>query len=243
MGHIIGLASDLGQGTLRQSRRVARSFWRAHRGRQVEYDTSAVNALEPLLENFSQRVSVAILAAAILGSVAGGAYLLVRTSDSRGGIEIVLPTATAVAPPDIKVYVTGAVRAPGVYDVAENSRLVDALDAAGGATDDADLAAVNLASRVSDEQHFHVPTAGETVQDAPVRPSPSAGGAASGKIDLNSAGVEALTSLPNIGDVRAKAIVSYREAKGPFPDVDALLDVTGIGPATLEAIRDLVEAR
>jgi competence protein ComEA len=202
-----------------------------------------VKALEPLSENLSQRVAMAILAAAVLASVAGGVFLLVRTSDSSGGIEIVLPTATAVAPPDIKVYITGAVRSPGVYDVAEDSRLVDVLEAAGGATDDTDLAAVNLASRISDEQHFHVPTVGETVQEAPAQPQPPVASGASGKINLNSADVGALATLPNIGDVRAKAIVSYREANGPFPDVDAVLGVSGIGPATLEAIRDLVEAR
>ena len=186
---------------------------------------------------------MAILAAAILASAAGGVFLLVRTSGSSGGIEIVLPAATVVAPPDIKVYVTGAVRSPGVYDVAENSRLVDVVEAVGGATDDADLAAVNLASRVSDEQHFHVPRVREAVPEAPARSSPSTGGDASGKIDLNSADVGALTTLPNIGDVKAKAIASYREANGPFPDVDAVLGVNGIGPATLDAIRDLVEAR
>ena len=202
-----------------------------------------MKALEPLSENLSQRVAMAILAAAVLASVAGGVFLLVRTSDSSGGIEIVLPTATAVAPPDIKVYITGAVRSPGVYDVAEDSRLVDVLEAAGGATDDTDLAAVNLASRISDEQHFHVPTVGETVQEAPAQPQPPVASGASGKINLNSADVGALATLPNIGDVRAKAIVSYREANGPFPDVDAVLGVSGIGPATLEAIRDLVEAR
>ena len=179
---------------------------------------------------------------AIVASVAGGVFLVGRARTS-GGIEIVLPTATAVPRVDMKVYVSGAVRELGVYDMAEGSRLADALQAAGGATGDADLAAVNLAARLSDEQHWHIPKLGEAPLESAVQPLRSQATAASGKIDINSADVGLLTDLPGIGPVRAQAIVSYREANGPFLDVDVVLAVDGIGPATLEAIRDLVEAR
>ena len=173
----------------------------------------------------------------------GGVVLVVRASTSGGGIEIILPKVTASPQVDMKVYVTGAVHNPGVYDVAEDSRLADVIEAAGGATDDADLAAVNLATRVSDEQQWHIPTLAEAGHETLPQSLPEAPAAASGKIDLNSAGVSLLKGLPGIGDVKAQAIVSFREARGPFPDVDAVLEVTGIGPATLAAIRDLVEVR
>jgi competence protein ComEA len=127
--------------------------------------------------------------------------------------------------------------------MAEGSRLVDVVEAAGGFTDDADQDAVRLASRVFDEQHFRVPRLGEAVQDTPTRPQPQPVSVVSEKIDLNSAAVEALIALPNIGEVKARAIVSYREVNGPFPDVEAVLGVAGIGSATLAAIRDLVEVR
>ena len=98
--------------------------------------------------HLTSRISQAVLALAIFASVIGGVVLVVRASTSGGGIEIILPTVTAVPQVDMKVYVTGAVNNPGVYDVAEDSRLADVLEAAGGPTDDTDLAAVNLATRV-----------------------------------------------------------------------------------------------
>lgn len=179
--------------------------------------------------------SQAVLVLAAVAAAAGVAYLLVRASAPSDGIEVVLPTQ---APSAIQVYVTGAVRAPGVYSIGGNARLAAAVQAAGGVTDDADLDAVNLAARLVDEAHWHIPTRGETASSA--RPT---GQTAAGRIDINSAGVDVLVSLPQIGGVRAAAIVAHREANGPFATLEDLLDVTGIGPATLEAIRDLVEAR
>ena len=183
-------------------------------------------------------ISQVVLVLAVVAALAGGLLLLVRDSNSGGGIQIVLPTATTAPVVELKVYVTGAVRDPGVYALEQGSRLVQAIEAAGGATEEADLSAVNLAARMTDEQHWHIPKLGEVV-----RPPSTEAPAASKKVDINSASVELLKSLPNIGDVRAQAIVSYREANGPYSSVEALLEVTGIGPATLEAIRDLAEAR
>ena len=183
-------------------------------------------------------VSQVVLAVAAVAAVAGGLLLLVRDSSSGPGIQIAMPTATVEPVVELNVYVTGAVRKPGVYALGQDSRLAQAIEAAGGATEDADLTAVNLAVRMRDEQHWHIPRVGEVAR-APSAQAP----AASQKIDINSAPVELLKSLPNIGDVRAQAIVSYRTANGSFSSVDALMDVQGIGPATLEAIRDLVDAR
>ena len=109
---------------------------------------------------------------------------------------------------------------------------------AGGATQDADLTAINLAVRVKDQDHWHIPVHGES----PILPTPPS---ATGPnvIDINSADVEQLKSLPGIGDVKAASIVRYRETNGPYASVEDLLAVRGIGPATLDAIRDLVEVR
>lgn len=195
------------------------------------------------MADLRSQIPLAVLAVAIAASVAGGVFLLVRATGPGGGMQIFLPTATAAPRVEIKVSIAGAIRSPGVYEVAESSRLVDVVEAAGGFTDDADQDAIHLASRVFDEQHFRVPRLGEAVQDTPTQPPPEAASGASGKIDLNSAAVEALIALPNIGDVKARAIVSYREVNGPFSDVEAVLGVAGIGSATLAAIRDLVEVR
>lgn len=206
------------------------------------------------MEYLGTRVSQIVLAAAILASLAGGLFLVVRAS-TGGGIEVVLPTATAQVRLDFKVYMTGAVETPGVYEVREGSRLEDVVAAAGGATKEADLNAVNLAARVGDGEHWNLPKLGEAAASDSVVPAtqptgglqttggPQANGRAQGKINLNSASAAELEELPGIGEVRAGAIVAYREANGPFTSIDAVTDVSGIGPATLETIRDLVEAR
>ena len=183
-----------------------------------------------------------LLIVATVVLLAGGVVLIVRSSDS-GGVEIVLPTpeplpAASSQAAEIKVYVTGAVASPGVYAVEAGSRLEHVVEAAGGLTGDADPEAVNLAVRVEDEQHWHVPRTGESARP----PSPGVA-AASAKIDLNSATASELETLPGIGTVKAQSIIDYRQTNGPYSSVDDLLAVSGIGPATVESIRDLVDAR
>jgi competence protein ComEA len=154
------------------------------------------------------------------------------------------PTSAIV----VVVHVTGAVRAPGVYELPHGQRVADAIDAAGGALAAADANALNLAAPIVDGDRIDVPTAGAA-------PSPSSGGAGTGHshadvaaagpgdgapVDLNTAGVAALEALPGIGPATAAAIVDHRSANGPFATVDDLEAVRGIGPAKLEAIRDYV---
>ena len=135
----------------------------------------------------------------------------------------------------------------------EGARLADAIDAAGGGTDRADMQAVNLALRVKDEDYWHIPELPDPAVTSGTTPSAGASGTANTapdphslpgtKVDINSAQVDALMSLPGIGEVRAHAIVRHREQNGDYASVDDLLGVPGIGPATLDALRDLVEAR
>ena len=178
----------------------------------------------------------------MLAAVGGVVAILLRDS-SPGAVEIVLPTSTP--PSDVRVYVTGAVNQPGVHQVYEGARLADAVEAAGGAASDADLVAVNLAARVADEDHWHIPRLGETPPSSNAT-QPIAGAQASDggtKLDINSATAAELETLPQIGEVRAGDIVAHREANGPFATVDDLTDVSGIGPRTLDTIRDLIEVR
>ncbi|MDA0769928.1 MAG: helix-hairpin-helix domain-containing protein [Chloroflexi bacterium] len=189
-----------------------------------------------------------LLTAAIIAVASGVMAFLLRPSSS-GGIEITLPPPTPQQSQQIGVYITGAVQFPGVYSLLKDDRLEQVLQAAGGPTSEADLAAVNLAIRLSDEDHWHIPALGESSSAAAANSTTAKSTANAGsankskKIDLNSADVELLKTLPGIGDVRAQAILSYRNAHGPYLTVDDLLAVGGIGPATLESIRDLIEAR
>ncbi|MBI4299076.1 MAG: helix-hairpin-helix domain-containing protein [Chloroflexi bacterium] len=178
-------------------------------------------------------LSQIILILSLIAALAGGVVLIIRQSSNRP-IEILLPSPTPS--PEIKIYITGGVRDPGVYTIYEGDRLIQAIRAAGGPTDDADLERVNLAAKVQDEDHWHIPKLGEV--SAPVQTTRDAG-----KIDLNAATLEMLESLPGIGQVKAKAIISYRETKGKFSSLEDLLKVQGIGSSTLDAIRDLITVR
>lgn len=159
-----------------------------------------------------------------------------------------LPTAT---PAPILVYVTGAVAQPETtVEVPFNSRVMDAISAAGGFTDNANQTLVNVAGILRDGDQVHVPEivvieqsdgTDETTPDVdPVTvdelPTPSGGDV----IYINTATLEELETLPGIGPATAQSIIDYREENGPFTQLDDLDNVSGIGPATIENLRDLV---
>lgn len=143
---------------------------------------------------------------------------------------------TTTAPTVVVVHAAGAVVHPGVYRVQAGARVVDVIDAAGGPAPDADVNRLNLAALVADGSQVYVPRVGEAA------PAPVGGAATapSGPLDLNTATLEQLDALPGVGPATAKAIITERERRGGFRAVDDLLDVRGIGPAKLDALRDLV---
>jgi competence protein ComEA len=157
----------------------------------------------------------------------------VGATDGAAGAPDASAAAEAAAA-QVVVHVVGAVAAPGVLRMPAGSRVVDALAAAGGATPDADLAALNLARVLVDGEQVVVPRPGEAAAVAP-----SGAGVAPGLVDLNSADVAALDALPGIGPVLAARIVEHRDER-PFAAVDELGDVAGIGPTLLERLRPLV---
>ncbi len=181
-------------------------------------------------------LSQVLTAVAILAAVAGAIAFMIGRSPSSG-IEVSLPAASR-SPVALQVYVTGAVKDSGVYTLEDGDRLGQLVESAGGAAGDADLEAVNLAALLRDEDHWHIPRIGEA-------PKVTTALAANllGKIDVNSATSVQLEELPGIGEVKARSIIQYRDTNGPFASVDELFAVRGIGPATLDAIRDLVDTR
>lgn len=146
------------------------------------------------------------------------------------------PTSTSAT---VVVHVSGRVREPGVYTIPAGSRVIDALTAAGGPTPEALVDEINLAAVVVDGSLIRLPGPG----DPPVAdPAGSTGSATpAGPVDLNHASAQELQRLPGVGPSTAAAIVAYRTEHGPFAAVEDLLEVRGIGPAKLEALRD--EAR
>lgn len=156
----------------------------------------------------------------------------------------VVPTTSTSVVLVLVVHVDGAVARPGVHDVVAGSRVIDAVEAAGGLTADADRSRINLAQPVADGQRIWIPAVGEDAPEAVIggAQSPEPGeGTAGGPVSLSTANASQLESLPGIGPALAAAILEHRERVGSFERVDDLLDVTGIGPAKLDAIRDLVE--
>ena len=204
-----------------------------------------------------QSVRVIALALALLGAVAlaVAAVLLLQRGDEAAPVVVVAPEpatpeATSQA---ILVQVSGAVVSPGVLAMREGDRVMDVIAAAGGLQADADLQAINLARRVEDEAHYHVPHVGEapaiSAQPAAEQPTGHGGprqdarpssGRSNALIDLNTASLQELDSLPDIGPITAERIIEYRNANGPFSAVDDVMEVSGIGPKTLESIRYLV---
>jgi competence protein ComEA len=169
----------------------------------------------------------------------------VPTSSPAEGTPLPAGSGPAPAPVgDVLVHVAGEVRVPGVYRLSEGDRVIDAVERAGGALRRADLDAVNLAAPVVDGAQVFIPGQGDQASGgAPVTGSPPAGGVEAGQpVDLNRADAAALDLLPGVGPATAAAIVRHRDENGPFATVDDLLDVAGIGPAKLEALRDLVTA-
>jgi competence protein ComEA len=159
----------------------------------------------------------------------------------------------------VVVSVVGLVHKPGLVTLSPGARIADALTAAGGAVDGADLIGLNMARRVADGEQIIVgiagPTGEPTAMGSSISPEPSAGASAGSPppttgtasapgalVDLNTATVEQLDTLPGIGPVTAGAIVAWRDANGKFSSVDQLGDVDGIGPARLEKLRELVRA-
>ena len=196
----------------------------------------------------------AVLSAIVTGLALAGIFLLFR-GDDNAPIQVLLPTPEAAETPvveavpsaDVRVHVSRAIAAPGVYRLSAEERLADAVAVAGGATAHADLDAVNLAQWLQDGQQYHIPRAGETpparaaVTDAAVPAAvPAADPGCGGLMDLNAASEADLDTLPRIGPVRAGDIVAYREQNGPFTSVDEITEISGIGPATLAGIRPLV---
>ena len=207
-----------------------------------------------------QTIAYAIVVLALLAlvgrSVVGG--------DGETGDAASPPDAVAVLtvdqegqdaepPGSLLVHVAGAVRNPGVYELAVGSRVADAVEHAGGPRARAALEGINLAAALVDGQQVVVPTrvrsatgagagqAGEVADAGPAGATAGAGtSVSSGPISLSLASATQLQELPGVGPVTAERIVAHREEHGPFRAVDELAAVSGIGSARIEAIRYLV---
>ncbi|QYH35934.1 ComEA family DNA-binding protein [Salinibacterium sp. M195] len=148
-----------------------------------------------------------------------------RAEPGENGVE-----ASFGAPP-VFVHVTGAVVRPGLFELADGSRVIDAIAAAGGFTATANRDELNLARLLTDGEQFAVPVEGEQSADA---------AASDSRVNLNTADAAALDTLPRVGPAMAARILAWRDANGRFASIDDLRSVSGIGDKTFEGLRELI---
>lgn len=139
---------------------------------------------------------------------------------------------------DIYVHICGAVINPGVYQVPAGTRVYQALELAGGSSDDAYLSGINLADKLADGQKVYIPAEGENAEGIL---SIDSGGVQSVMININTASEAELMTLPGIGQSRAKDIINYRVKNGLFESINDIMKVSGIKEAAFEKIKDLIK--
>ena len=166
---------------------------------------------------------VGILLGLLLGS------LIWMTASPQNGESVTLRPPPP--PASISIHVIGAVTNPGVYAIPKDSRVIDAVEAAGGFLPIADKTTINLAALLEDGAQIDVPSQSF---------SGSSGSAATNRVNINTASLDALDTLPGIGPSTAQAIIDHRQQYGSFQRVDEITNVSGIGPATYDRIKDLI---
>lgn len=185
-------------------------------------------------DEFLERYKIIISGGLVLIILVSAGILLV-TGHREGGIKIVNPHGE----PEVvfKVDVEGAVRQPGVYNLNPSDRVEDAIRAAGGPLPEADLSKVSksLAAKITDGERIIVPFRGSNEAGS----SLSRGGNAE-KININTASLSELDTLPGIGPTTAQRIIEYREQNGGFNSIEEIMNVSGIGEAKFEKIKDLI---
>ena len=207
--------------------------------------------MEELIEKIKEYKIIVICAS--LGMVLGGFLFLkpvAQTPAKESNLQTEVTTVSKDEKEDknqkeevveqdlITVDVKGAVKLPGIYDLPVGSRINDAVQKAGGLTDNADSKSINLAQRISDEALVYVPTKEEaTNQEAHSNASNTK---ENKKVNLNKASLEELKQVKGLGAKRAQDIIDHRESNGKFKSVDELKKVSGIGAKTIEKLKEYV---
>ncbi|WP_267247572.1 helix-hairpin-helix domain-containing protein [Streptococcus sp. Marseille-Q5986] len=210
--------------------------------------------MEAIIEKVKEYKIIVICAG--LGLVLGGFFLLKPTSqtpvkETNLQAEVAAVSKDSSTEKDVKkeepveqdlvtVDVKGAVKSPGIYDLPVGSRVNDAVQKAGGLTDEADSKSLNLAQKVSDEALVYVPTKGEEVASQQAASGTTPSTSKEKKVNLNKASLEELKQVKGLGGKRAQDIIDHREANGKFKSVDGLKKVSGIGAKTIEKLKDYV---
>ncbi len=209
--------------------------------------------MEAIIEKIKEYKIIVICTG--LGLLVGGFFLLkpapqTPVKETNLQAEVAAVSKNSVSEKDVKeepleqdlitVDVKGAVKSPGIYDLPVGSRVNDAVQKAGGLTEQADSKTLNLAQKVSDEALVYVPTKGEEVASQHTGSGTASSTSKEKKVNLNKASLEELKQVKGLGGKRAQDIIDHREANGKFKSVDELKKVSGIGAKTIEKLKDYV---
>lgn len=206
--------------------------------------------MEAIIEKIKEYKIIAICTG--LGLLVGG-FFLIKPAPQTPVKETNLQAEVAAVSKDsvfekeepleqdlITVDVKGAVKSPGIYDLPVGSRVNDAVQKAGGLTEQADSKSLNLAQKVSDEALVYVPTKGEEAASQQTGSGMASSTSKEKKVNLNKASLEELKQVKGLGGKRAQDIIDHRETNGKFKSVDELKKVSGIGAKTIEKLKDYV---
>ena len=189
-----------------------------------------------------RRVVIYLAAAAVVIAALIGFYLFRQNQQNQKLLTEADVSASASAVQgtagEVVVHVAGAVVSPGVYHLAANARVIDAVEAAGGMTAEADQNSLNLAGTIKDGQKVTVPSQNGESGDSSANSASSS--AASSLVNINTADKAALMTLPGIGEVLAQNIIDYREKSGGFSSIEEIKEVNRIGDKLFEQIKDSI---
>lgn len=202
--------------------------------REISRRTVRASIIHLPMDAWLERYKGYILVAILVLIVVGGGVLTAQRPGPKP-LEIQAPTVTPTIQLTIKVYVSGEVANPGVYAFKSGDRVDDAVAAAGGFTPEANRNGINLAARLSDGQQIIVPKTGE---NAPSAVSP--GGSLPAKVNINTATLAELDTLPGIGQVTGQKILDFRAKNGPFQRLEDLKDQKLVPASTFDKIKDLI---
>lgn len=188
---------------------------------------------------------VVTVAVSLLAPHGGEQNVAAVTANTQHGVPSTAAPTGVTTPTVLYVHVLGAVNRAGLYQLRAGTRVVDAVGAAGGFSTEANQGGVNLARQLVDGEQLVVPKVGEAPAAGELGPAAGGGGSAvgataSGKVNLNTATEAELETLPRVGPAMAARILQWRKDNGRFSTVDDLMNITGVGDKTFDALKDLV---
>lgn len=192
-----------------------------------------------ILQNISTKMKIVLAVVVVIIATTVGIYMYKQTQENTVSYYGNEEQSEETHISQITVHITGAINNPGVIIIEEGARIVDALEAAGGETEEADVNRLNLAYVLEDGEKLYIPSKNEEEQEYITQGKDNMSEGQS-KININSAQIEELITLPGVGEATANKIIEYRKENGKFQKIEDLKNVPGIGDSKYENIKTMI---